>query len=122
MLGFARTAGAKFKKKRRRKIKAWPRDWNEPRRWRPSSRGLGYAGAYIGGTHHADHIRWIIQRAEELAPRWEELAEEISYGEKGGFYFFESPHARAEAARIDAEAVRHAANPPTRRGHVAQAF
>ena len=25
-------------------------------------RGLGYAGAYIGGTHNAEHIRWIIQR------------------------------------------------------------
>jgi methylenetetrahydrofolate reductase (NADPH) len=54
-------------------------------------RGLGYAGAYIGGTHEPERIRFIIRRAEELAPRWEELAEEISYGEKGGFYFFEEP-------------------------------
>jgi methylenetetrahydrofolate reductase (NADPH) len=54
-------------------------------------RGLGYAGAYIGGTHEPDRIRFIIQRAEEFAPRWEELAEEISYGQKGGFYFFEGP-------------------------------
>jgi methylenetetrahydrofolate reductase (NADPH) len=52
-------------------------------------RGLGYAGAYIGGTHEAERIRYIIRRGEELAPRWEELAEEISYGEKGGFHFFE---------------------------------
>jgi len=52
-------------------------------------RGLGYAGAYIGGTHEPERIRWIIRRAEELAPRWEELAEEISYGEKGGFYLYE---------------------------------
>jgi methylenetetrahydrofolate reductase (NADPH) len=52
-------------------------------------KGLGYAGAYIGGTHDADRIRWIIQRADELAPRWEELAEEISYGDKRGFYFYE---------------------------------
>jgi methylenetetrahydrofolate reductase (NADPH) len=55
------------------------------------SRGLGYAGAYIGGTHNPDHIRWIIRRAEELAPQWEEWAEEISYGLQGGFYFYESP-------------------------------
>src|ERR1700733_5962267 len=55
------------------------------------ARGLGYAGAYIGGTHEPERIRLIIQRAEELAPRWEELAEEISYGEKGGFFFFEGP-------------------------------
>jgi methylenetetrahydrofolate reductase (NADPH) len=54
-------------------------------------RGLGYAGAYIGGTHNPEHIRGIIRRAEELAPRWEELAEEISYGAKGGFYFYDSP-------------------------------
>jgi methylenetetrahydrofolate reductase (NADPH) len=54
-------------------------------------RGLGYAGAYIGGTHEAERIRWIIQRSEELAPRWEELAEEISYGDKQGFYMYEGP-------------------------------
>jgi methylenetetrahydrofolate reductase (NADPH) len=54
-------------------------------------RGLGFAGAYIGGNHNAEHIRWIIQRSERLAPQWEELAEEISYGKKGGFYFYESP-------------------------------
>jgi methylenetetrahydrofolate reductase (NADPH) len=54
-------------------------------------KGLGYAGAYIGGTHDADRIRGIIERAEELAPRWEELAAEISYGEKRGFYMYEGP-------------------------------
>jgi methylenetetrahydrofolate reductase (NADPH) len=54
-------------------------------------RGLGFAGAYIGGTHEPERIRFIIQRAEELAPRWEELAEEVSYGEKGGFYMYEGP-------------------------------
>ncbi len=54
-------------------------------------RGLGYAGAYIGGTHSAEHIRTIIQRSEEIAGNWEEYAEEITYGEKGGFYFYDSP-------------------------------
>jgi len=54
-------------------------------------RGLGYAGAYLGGNHQAENIRWIIRRSEALAPRWEELAEEMSYGAKGGFYFFDSP-------------------------------
>jgi methylenetetrahydrofolate reductase (NADPH) len=55
------------------------------------SKGLGYAGAYIGGTHNPEHIRGIIRRAEELAPRWEELTEEISYGLKGGFFLYDSP-------------------------------
>ena len=46
-------------------------------------RGLGYAGAYLGGTHDADHVAWIIRRARELGPRWEELAEELRYGRRG---------------------------------------
>jgi methylenetetrahydrofolate reductase (NADPH) len=51
-------------------------------------RGLGYAGAYLGGDHQADRIRWIIRRSEEIAPRWEEFAEEISYGPKDAFYVY----------------------------------
>jgi len=57
-------------------------------------RGLGYAGAYIGGGHQEEQIRWIIQRSEEIAPKWEEFAEEISYSPKGGFFYFESPRAK----------------------------
>jgi methylenetetrahydrofolate reductase (NADPH) len=53
-------------------------------------RGLGYAGAYIGGTHNAEHIRWIIERSEAAASQWEEFAEEISYSPKGGFFYFEA--------------------------------
>jgi methylenetetrahydrofolate reductase (NADPH) len=49
-------------------------------------RGLGYAGAYLGGTHDAGHIAWIIRRADELAPQWEALAAELGYGATGGFY------------------------------------
>ena len=56
-------------------------------------RGLGYAGAYLGGDHQADRVRWVIKRSEALAPRWEEFAEELSYAPKSGFYFFDSPKA-----------------------------
>jgi methylenetetrahydrofolate reductase (NADPH) len=56
-------------------------------------RGLGYAGAYFGGEHDASRIRWMIRRSEEVADKWEEYAEEISYGPKDGFYFYESPRA-----------------------------
>jgi methylenetetrahydrofolate reductase (NADPH) len=49
-------------------------------------RGLGYAGAYLGGTHDARQIAWIIRRAEELAPHWEELAAELRFGDPAGFY------------------------------------
>jgi methylenetetrahydrofolate reductase (NADPH) len=51
-------------------------------------RGLGYAGAYLGGNHHADHVRWIIRRSEAVSARWEEFAEELSYAPKGGFYLY----------------------------------
>ncbi len=54
-------------------------------------RGLGYAGAYLGGTHDADHVLWIIRRARELAPRWAELAAELAYGPPGGFYLYGAP-------------------------------
>lgn len=54
-------------------------------------RGLGYAGVYIGGDHNADHVRWIMKRAETLLPRWEELADEFGYAPRGGFYFYASP-------------------------------
>jgi methylenetetrahydrofolate reductase (NADPH) len=56
-------------------------------------RGLGYAGAYLGGDHDAEHLRWVIERSEEIADRWEEFAEEIAYGPKGGFYLYETPKA-----------------------------
>jgi methylenetetrahydrofolate reductase (NADPH) len=53
-------------------------------------RGLGYAGAYLGGDHQADRVRWIIRRSESLAQRWEEFAEEMTYAPKNGFYFYDS--------------------------------
>jgi len=53
-------------------------------------RGLGYAGAYLGGSHNAGDIRWIIRRAESLQPRWEELAEELNYAPERAFYLYES--------------------------------
>ena len=54
-------------------------------------KGLGYAGAYIGGTHKTEQLKWIIDRSEALAPRWEELAEEFNYAPKNGYYMYESP-------------------------------
>ena len=53
-------------------------------------RGLGYAGAYLGGTHDAGDIRWIIRRAESLEPKWEELAEELTFAPERAFYLYKS--------------------------------
>jgi methylenetetrahydrofolate reductase (NADPH) len=55
-------------------------------------RGLGYAGAYLGGDHQAESVRWIIRRSETLALRWQELEAEFNYAPKNAFYFFKTPH------------------------------
>jgi len=80
-------------------------------------RGLGYAGAYIGGTHDAGHVAWIIRRAAELAPRWEELAAEPGYGVAGGFYLY-GPR-RETAPPVAAPA---AVRPPPGQGRLASAL
>ena len=54
-------------------------------------KGLGYAGAYIGGTHDAGQLERIIARAGELEPHWQECAAELQFGRTGGFYLYDSP-------------------------------
>jgi methylenetetrahydrofolate reductase (NADPH) len=49
-------------------------------------KGLGYAGAYIGGTHSAEQITRILRRAEQLEPEWQECAEQVQFGDPNGFY------------------------------------
>lgn len=68
-------------------------------------RGLGYAGAYIGGTHDPDEIRAIIRRSEELAAQWPELAEELSFGDPNGFYLFDHADAGTATATRGPELV-----------------
>ena len=53
-------------------------------------KGLGYAGAYLGGTHDAGDIRWIIGRAKSLEPRWEEIAEKLTFPPERAFYLYKS--------------------------------
>ena len=54
-------------------------------------KGIGYAGAYIGGTHDPNYIARIIQRGEELAPRWKELLPDLQFGRGDGFYLYDPP-------------------------------
>ena len=54
------------------------------------ARGVGYAGAHIGGHGLSYEIlEEIIDNGEQLAPRWQELVAEFDYPQQGGFYFFE---------------------------------
>ena len=75
-------------------------------------RGLGYAGAYLGGEHRADRVRWIIRRSEALAPRWQEFAEEFSYAPRNPFYLF--PLAPAGHKSAPAHDMNSAATPAKR--------
>jgi methylenetetrahydrofolate reductase (NADPH) len=54
------------------------------------ARGVGYSGAHIGG-HGATHemIEYIINKGEDLAPRWQELVAEFDFPQKDGFYLFQ---------------------------------
>jgi methylenetetrahydrofolate reductase (NADPH) len=61
-------------------------------------RGLGYAGAYIGGTHDAEQVQWIVRRAETLAPQWETCAAELDFG-RDGFYAYDDVPWGPEAPR-----------------------
>jgi len=63
-------------------------------------RGLGYAGAYLGGDHRADRVRWIIKRSEALAGNWEEYAEEFAYSPKGGFLLYAMPQTQPKKRGI----------------------
>jgi len=82
-------------------------------------RGFGYAGAYIGGTHDPAHIEWIVRRAAELAPRWEELAAELAYGVADGFYLYAD---RGRGVRSATPAGTTPLRPPPGQGRLVTAI
>jgi methylenetetrahydrofolate reductase (NADPH) len=54
------------------------------------AKGIGYAGAHIGG-HGVSYemVEYIIGKGEELAPRWMVFLSEFDFPQKNGFYLFE---------------------------------
>jgi methylenetetrahydrofolate reductase (NADPH) len=53
------------------------------------AKGMGYSGVHIGGPLlDYDSVSFIIEKGEELYPRWEEIVEEFSYPEEGFYYYF----------------------------------
>ena len=53
------------------------------------AKGMGYAGAHIGG-HNISYsvVESIIDQGEELAPNWQDLVAEFNYPEDNGYYYF----------------------------------
>ena len=53
-------------------------------------KGLGYAGAHIGGPGLTYHdIEFVLDEAEKLAPDWRALIPELSFWHRDGWYYFE---------------------------------
>ena len=54
------------------------------------AKGMGYAGAHIGGHGVGyDNVDYIITKGEELAPKWQALLPEFDFPQKNGFYIYE---------------------------------
>lgn len=53
-------------------------------------RGLGYKGAHIGGYGlKYEHLKYILDRADELSGNWRDLVKDVSFGIPGGCYLYE---------------------------------
>ena len=54
------------------------------------AKGMGYAGAHIGG-HGITYsmVQRIVEQGEELSSNWQDLIEEFEYPQTDGFYLFE---------------------------------
>lgn len=78
-------------------------------------KGLGYAGAYLGGTHDPKQLAHILRRAGELAPRWEACMADLQFGDANGFYLYEKPawpKPRPAIIPLALDAVGHAVPVP----------
>lgn len=54
------------------------------------AKGMGYAGAHIGGHGITyDMVESIVNKGEELSKNWESLIPEFDYPQPGSFYLFE---------------------------------
>jgi methylenetetrahydrofolate reductase (NADPH) len=75
------------------------------------ARGLGYAGAYLGGTARAADFTAILDRAAAYGPDdWREFAREDAWAMPGSFYRYEADPASGlnEPARAGRERPRRA--------------
>ncbi len=54
------------------------------------AKGMGYAGAHIGGHNITyEDVEYIINKGEELSVQWQEFVPEFDYPQENGFYYFE---------------------------------
>jgi methylenetetrahydrofolate reductase (NADPH) len=77
------------------------------------AKGMGYAGAHIGG-HGATYemVDYIIKKGEELTPEWQKFLPEFDFPQKDGFYFFEKDNKTGLNTEKPAALTAKPANPP----------
>jgi methylenetetrahydrofolate reductase (NADPH) len=77
------------------------------------AKGMGYAGAHIGG-HGATYemVDYIITKGEELTPKWQELLPEFDFPQKDGFYYFEKDEKTGLNTEQPAARTAKATHPP----------
>ena len=77
------------------------------------TKGMGYSGAHIGGYDTTyEMVEYVINRGEELAPRWQELVTEFDFPQKDGFYFFQKDEKTGLNTPNLASRNAKSANPP----------
>ena len=71
------------------------------------AKGMGYAGAHIGGHGMTyENVEYIIDKGEELSSNWQDLVAEFDFPQKNGFYQFEKDP--ATGLNLDKPAARKA--------------
>jgi methylenetetrahydrofolate reductase (NADPH) len=54
------------------------------------AKGMGFRGAHVGGNGVTyEMVEYVINKGEELVPKWPELVAEFDFPQENGFYFFQ---------------------------------
>ncbi len=77
------------------------------------AKGMGYSGAHIGGHGTTyEMVEYVINKGEELTPKWQELVAEFDFPQKDGFYLFEKDEKTGLNTTTLAPRNAKPANPP----------
>ena len=77
------------------------------------AKGMGYSGAHIGGFNATyEMVEYVINKGEELAPKWQELVTEFDFPQKDGFYLFQKDDKTGLNSTVLAPRNSKPANPP----------
>jgi methylenetetrahydrofolate reductase (NADPH) len=77
------------------------------------AKGMGYAGAHIGG-HGATYemVEYIIDKGEELSHNWRDYVPEFDFPQRNGFYFYEKDEKTGLNSTTLVRRTEKAAHPP----------